>query len=154
MLTQNYFWLLLLTSVRLILSLLNEFAKVRICTMHMNTRTAKDVAVSDANVTQVWMQREHERAIVNVNMQTRTWTRKRTWMRNCEREHANENVNAQMSLPASVDMSIEDVSAFLCDHVKLPDRYCEAFEGTAYFVHSVCLLSPLFNRCLPRPVIM
>lgn len=32
-----------------------------------------------------------------------------------------------------VDMSIEDVSAFLRDHVKLPDRYCEAFEGT-YFV--------------------
>ena len=27
------------------------------------------------------------------------------------------------------DMSVEDVSAFLREQVKLPDRFCEAFEG-------------------------
>ena len=27
------------------------------------------------------------------------------------------------------DMSVEDVSVFLREHVKLPDRFCEAFEG-------------------------
>ena len=48
------------------------------------------------------------------------------------------------------DMSVEDVSAFLREQVKLPDRFCEAFEGIALTISrthpgpfpTICFCSP------------